>query len=120
MSGVAGLLTERDQMSKFGFYSKFTTHPGQRDALVAILLEAAAGMQQVPGCELYIVNVSAAEPDAVWVTEVWSSQADHAASLTRDDAKALIARGRPLIAGGERIELIPLGGKGLAGGQHIS
>ncbi len=34
-------------------------------------------MQHDPDCELYIVNVSAAEPDAVWVTEVWSSQAAH-------------------------------------------
>ena len=38
----------------------------------------------------------------------------HAASLTREDVRALIGRGRPLIAGaGERFEVIPLGGKGL-------
>ena len=100
-------------MSKFGLYGKIVTQPGGRDALVAILLEAAATMPDVPGCELYIINVAATEPDAIWVTEVWTTQADHAASLTRADVQALIARGRPLIAGGERIEVIPLGGKGL-------
>ena len=100
-------------MSKFGLSGKITAHSGQRDALVAVLLEAAALMQHVPGCELYIVNISATEPDAVWVTEVWSSPADHEASLTRDESKALINRGLPLIAGGERIELVPIGGKGL-------
>jgi quinol monooxygenase YgiN len=100
-------------MSKFGLYSKITAHSGQRDALVAVLLEAAAAMQHVPGCELYLVNVSATEPDAVWVTEVWSSRAAHEASLTRDESKALIKRGMPLIAGGERIEIVPIGGKGL-------
>ncbi len=100
-------------MSKFGLYSKITAHPGQRDALVAVLLEAVASMQHVPDCELYIVNVSATEPDAVWVTEVWSSQAAHEASLTRDEIKAFIKRGMPLIAGGERIEIVPIGGKGL-------
>jgi quinol monooxygenase YgiN len=100
-------------MSKFGLYGKITARSGQRDALVAVLLEAAAMMQFVPRCELYIVNNSATEPDAVWVTEVWSSPADHEASLLRDETKTLIERGMPLIAGGERIEIVPIGGKGL-------
>jgi quinol monooxygenase YgiN len=100
-------------MSKFGLYGKIVTQPGQRDALVTILLEAAAGMPDVPGCDLYIINLSPTEPDAIWVTEVWQSREAHAASLTRADVQALIARGRPLIAGGERIEVVPLGGKGL-------
>jgi quinol monooxygenase YgiN len=100
-------------MSKFGLYGKIIAHPGQRDALIAGLLEAAAMMQHMPGCELYIVNVSATEPEAVWVTEVWSSSADHQASLTREEVRALIQKNRPLIAGGERIEILPIGGKGL-------
>jgi quinol monooxygenase YgiN len=100
-------------MSKFGLYGKITTQPGQRDALVAILLEAAATLPDAPGCELYIVNLSPTEPDAVWVTEVWESAEAHAASLTRPDIRAIIERGRPLIAGGERIEVTPIGGKGL-------
>jgi quinol monooxygenase YgiN len=100
-------------MSKFGLYGKMMVQSGQRDALVAILLEAAASMQDIPGCELYIINVSPTEPDVMWITEIWRSQADHEASLIRDDVKALIQRGMPLIAGGERIEIVPLGGKGL-------
>ena len=71
-------------------------------------------MQHVPGCELYIVNVSASEPDVVWVTEVWRSASDHQASLGLEEIKALIKRTMPLIAGGERIEIIPIAGKGLA------
>lgn len=101
-------------MSKFGLYGKITAQPGQRDGLVAGLLEAAALMQHVPGCELYIVNVSATEPDAVWVTEVWSSAAAHQASLQLEETRALIKRNMPLIAGGERIEIVPVGGKGLS------
>lgn len=101
-------------MDRFGFYGKITTHPAQRDALVAILLEAAALMRDIPGCDLYIVNTSPTEPDTIWVTEAWHSREAHAASLTRDDVRALIERGRPLIAGGERIEVVPVGGKGLA------
>ena len=98
-------------MSTFGLYGKIIARPGQRDALVAGLLEAL--MQHVPGCELYIVNVSASEPDVVWVTEVWKSASAHQASLTQEEIKALIKRTMPLIAGGERIEIIPIGGKGL-------
>lgn len=101
-------------MSKFGLYGKIIAQPGQCDALVAGLLEAAALMQHVPGCELYIVNVSASEPDVVWVTEVWRSASDHQASLGLEEIKALIKRTVPLIAGGERIEIIPIAGKGLA------
>ena len=101
-------------MSKFGLYGKIIAKPGQRDALVAGLLEAAALMQHVPGCELYIVNASASEPDVVWVTEVWRSASDHQASLAQEEIKALIKRTTPLIAGGERIEIIPIAGKGLA------
>jgi quinol monooxygenase YgiN len=100
-------------MSKFGLYGKIITQLGQRDALAAILLEAAAILPDAPGCDLYIINNSATEPDVIWVTEVWESREAHAASLTRDDVRAIIARGRPLIAGGDRIELVPLGGKGL-------
>ncbi len=102
-------------MSKYGLFGKFIAQPGQRDALATVLLEAAALLQDAPGCEQYIVSVSESELDAVWVSEVWSGREAHAASLTREDVRELIGRGRPLIAGvGERFEVTPLGGKGLA------
>jgi quinol monooxygenase YgiN len=102
-------------MSKYGLFGKMIAQPGQRDALAAVLLEAAESLRDAPECEQYIVSVSESESDAVWVSEVWSSREAHAASLTREDVRAMIGRGRPLIAGaGERIEVVPLGGKGLA------
>ncbi len=101
-------------MSKFGLYNKIPTQPGKRDALVDILLEVAAFMQQVSGCDLYLVNVSASEPDTVWVTEVWESSEAHQASLSLDSSKAAMKLGMPLIAGAvESIKLVPIGGKGL-------
>jgi quinol monooxygenase YgiN len=102
------------RVNTFGLYSKIRSQAGQRDELVAVLLDAAAVLQQVSGCQLYIVSVSATEPDTVWVTEVWRSQADHEASLTREDIRPILMRGRPLIAGFERIEIEPIGGKGLS------
>jgi quinol monooxygenase YgiN len=54
------------------------------------------------------------DPDAIWVTEVWRSEADHAASLANDAVKAVIARAKPVIVGfGERFTLEPVAGKGL-------
>jgi quinol monooxygenase YgiN len=98
-------------VNTFGLYSKIRSQAGQRDDLVAVLLDAAAVLQQVSGCQLYIVSVSATESETVWVTEAWRSQADHEASLTREDIRPILMRGRPLIAGFERIEIKPIGGK---------
>ncbi|MFL5695262.1 MAG: putative quinol monooxygenase [Ktedonobacteraceae bacterium] len=61
------------------------------------------------------MNVSATEPETVWVTEIWSNAAAHEASLTLEGAKTTIKRAMPLIAGVERIDLLPIGGKGLMG-----
>jgi quinol monooxygenase YgiN len=100
-------------MEKFGMFGKITAVPGQRDALAAILLEAAALMESVDGCEKYIVNLAVDEPDAILVNEIWRDAAAHQASLTLESTRALIGRGRPLIAGVEPVRLRPIGGKGL-------
>jgi quinol monooxygenase YgiN len=101
-------------MSRFGLCGIMNAQPGQRDALLGLLLEAAGLVADLPGCEVWIVNTMPDDPDAIWVTEVWRSEAEHAASLTNEDVRAIIARARPLIAGfGERFTLEPIGGKGL-------
>ena len=88
-------------------------HAGPRE-LADVLLEASRGVAEARGCQIYIVHVSPAEPDAVWVTEVWDSKADHDASLSLPATQALIKRGRPLIAGfSDRLETTVLGGLGL-------
>ncbi len=45
-------------MSKFGMYVKFTTHEGQLDALIQNLFHASQILQEVEGCELYLINIS--------------------------------------------------------------
>ncbi len=102
-------------MSRFGLCGTIKAPPGQGDALLALLLQAADVVANAPGCEVWIVNRVPDDLDAVWITEVWRSEADHAASLTKEDVRAVISRARPLIAGfGERFTLEPVGGKGLA------
>ena len=96
----------------YGLIGKMLATPGNRDALAAILLQGIAGM---PGCLSYIVAQDPTNPDALWVTEVWASQAEHQASLSLPSVRAAIAQARPIIAGfGERFETTPLGGQGLA------
>ena len=95
----------------YGLISKINTVPGHRDALVAILLE---GTQAMPGCISYVIASDPADDNAVWITEVWDSQASHHASLSLPAVQAAIAKGRAVIAGfGSRVETVPIGGHGV-------
>ena len=96
----------------YGLIGKMKCTPGQRDTLIAILLEGVSGM---PGCLSYVVAKDPTDPDAIWITEAWESQARHTASLSLPSVQAAITKARPIIAGfGERFETEPVGGYGLA------
>jgi quinol monooxygenase YgiN len=95
----------------YGLIGKLNAVPGQRDELVAILLEGTQGM---PGCLSYVIASDPADGNALWITEVWDSQASHQASLSLPAVQAAIAKGRAMIAGfGSRVETVPLGGHGI-------
>jgi quinol monooxygenase YgiN len=95
----------------YGLIGKITATAGQRDALASILIE---GTGAPPGCLSYIIASDPADADALWITEVWDSQASHQASLSLPAVQAAIAKGRPIIAGfSNRVETVPIGGYGL-------
>jgi quinol monooxygenase YgiN len=95
----------------YGLIGQMTAVPGQRDALISILIEGVAGM---PGCLSYVVAKDPADENVIWITEVWDSQANHQASVSLPSVKQAIARGKLLIAGfGKSIVTEPLGGHGL-------
>ncbi|MCG2584984.1 putative quinol monooxygenase [Massilia sp. TS11] len=99
----------------YGLIGNIQAQPGQGAALSAILLQ---GLANLPGCLSYIVARDPADPDVLWVTEVWDSQASHRAALALPVVQAAIVQGRPLIARfGERHETEPLGGSGLGGAR---
>jgi len=101
----------KESSRMYGLIGKMRAQPGQRDALIAILLEGTAAM---PGCLGYVIAKDKADADALWITETWDTQESHQASLTLPSVRAAIAKGRPLIAGfGERFETEPVGGHGL-------
>ncbi|MCU9612607.1 antibiotic biosynthesis monooxygenase [Caldibacillus lycopersici] len=90
-------------MSKFGLFGKFTVKEGERDTFEKILLKAAESLQNIEACELYLVNRSDEDENAVFVYEVWSNQDAHQASLALDSTQEMIQRARPIITGMERI-----------------
>jgi quinol monooxygenase YgiN len=95
----------------YGLIGKMTAVAGQRDALAAILLD---GTNAMPGCLSYVIARDPADDNALWITEVWDSQASHKASLALPAVQAAIAKGRPLIAGfSNRVETVPIGGHGI-------
>jgi quinol monooxygenase YgiN len=75
-------------MAGVGRYVKMTARAGRGDALAQVLLRVAASLTETPGCDLYVINRSPVEPDAVWVTELWESQEAVDASLAQLQSEA--------------------------------
>ena len=116
---AAGMILLKDQEKPtpmYGLIGKMNAAPGQRDALIAILLE---GTVKMPGCLSYIVAKDTTDANAIWITEVWDSETSHQASLALPSVQAAIAKARPIIAGfGERFITSPVGGAGLPAGKQ--
>jgi len=97
----------------YGLIGKMIAAPGRRAELAALML---GGTGQMPGCLSYLLAEDPENADALWITEVWDSEASHRASLALPHVQETIAKARPLIAGfGERFVTRPLGGIGLPG-----
>ena len=80
----------------FMLHGRLAATPGRRDELLAILSEGETE-EPMPGCRLYLVATDETDPDGVRVTEVWESEAAHAASLELERVKEQISRARPLL-----------------------
>ena len=101
-------------MNKYAFFGKMTTKAGKRDELMAILSQAAASMNDVKGCRLYIIHKDSQDENAICVYELWDSKEDHNASLKLTIVQELIGKAMPLLDGmpeGKQFEAVA--GKGL-------
>jgi len=118
LAGVAWTpmrIPNKEGKQMYGLIGKITTLPGQRDALIAILLE---GTDKMPGCLSYIVAKDPSDENAIWITEVWDSKTMHEASVKLPSVQRAITRGKPLIAGFDnRVVTEPVGGYGLPTAQ---
>lgn len=107
----AELMKGAGEGKMYGVINKMTAVPGQRDALIAILL---AGANEMPGCLSYIIAKDATGADAIWITEIWDSERSHKASLSLPSVQEAISRGKPLISAFvQNIITEPVGGYGL-------
>lgn len=82
----------------FANVGSLETKPGQRDAVLSILVRPMAGLKEA-GCLLYEVGVNDAVPDTVFVCELWESQKAHRASLGLESVQAAIEEAMPLLTG---------------------
>ena len=97
----------------FGLFGSFMATPGKGDELVRYLLRAARLMEADERCLLYLVATTE-QADEVAVTEVWTDEAAHDASLHAPGVGELIAEARQVIAGvAGHTRLTIHGGKGL-------
>lgn len=102
-------------MKRFGQHSKVMARPGKRDELVAKYLEVGEIQRSNPECELIFVSTSASDANAVYLTEVWSSEESHKQALDSDEVRAWAEAMPPLVDGDPQSQrLEPVGGKGLA------
>lgn len=98
-------------MSTFGMVGKFEVDPQNREALLAILAEAAAMMNARDDCQLYTVSTDADDAGKVWVMELWTTKAAHDAALTVPRVRELIGQAMPLLtAQPDGASLIPVSG----------
>ena len=107
-------MTDDGRAGRIGRYVRMVAQPGKGSVLAGTLLRIAEALRESPGCELYVVNLSADEPDTVWVTEIWADEAASDRALSGDLAEVGIGQVVALLAGPpELVELSPLGGPGL-------
>ncbi|MEZ2390455.1 putative quinol monooxygenase [bacterium RCC_150] len=74
------------------------TKPGQRDAVVSILLRPKPELRDA-GCLLYEVGINDDAPDTVFVCELWESPEAHQGSLQLGTVRAAIGEAMPLLSG---------------------
>ena len=82
----------------FANAGRLGTVPGKRDALVAHLTRRSSVLSDI-GCLAYEVGTNDAEPDTVFVVELWKDAAAHEASLALPEVRESIAEARPLLSG---------------------
>jgi quinol monooxygenase YgiN len=94
-----------------GLIVKLTARPGQRDAMISILVHC---VQNMPGSMSYIVAKDPADENAIWATEVWDSEASHDASFTLPAVKAAVEQVKPMVVGVQsKVVTQPVSGYGL-------
>ncbi|MDH5821531.1 putative quinol monooxygenase [Luteimonas sp. RD2P54] len=101
------------QTARFGLTGTMRTTPGNRAAVVELLLRDVEALRPA-GCHLYVVGLDPDDPDLIRVTEVWDSRQAHRDSLQLPSVRAAIAEAMPMLTGEfTQVEFSAVGGLGL-------
>jgi quinol monooxygenase YgiN len=100
----------------YGYIGSMKAKPGHRDDVVTMLVSGADGLRAA-GCDSYVVSVSAADADTIWVFEIWQSKDHHDASLQLPEVRQAIGKAMPMLTGDfTSEELSVVGGLGVPSG----
>jgi quinol monooxygenase YgiN len=111
---VIGKIRRNYMSHRIGLIITFLAKSGQRDKLAKHLLDAAGKYESESGTELFTINLSISDPDAVIVVETYANEGAKA-EHERSPAYSAIRIGTDeLLAGAPLVNvMVPLGGKGL-------
>ena len=107
-----------DMSHSFGMQVTLKAVKGKGEKLAQIMLQAAQLIENLPGCQTYIVIRSMSDSDQIMITEIWDSQQTHQASLANPEISRLINCTRSLITQMEHQAGRPLNGKN-PGLRHV-
>ena len=100
------------QSSGIGLYIEFTARAGMRDALAAHLLSAGESYRREAGTHQFVVHLSPASPDSVFVYERYENEAAKSAHEAAEGYSAIRATTGTFLAGAPKVSpLSVLGGK---------
>ncbi len=103
-------MEEIDEAQVYAIIGQMLSAPGKRDELIGYLSEGSARMS---GNLSYEIWRDKADENSIWITEVWTDEASHKASLQLPQVQEAIRKARPIIAGfGARAEVERAGGQG--------
>lgn len=101
-------------MARFAQQTTLIAKAGRAGALLEKFLEAAEMQRANPACEVMLSGLSASEPDAIYVFEVWSSKAEWNKARESDAISAWSKEMPGLVAKWPTsIRLDSVGGKGI-------
>jgi hypothetical protein len=83
---------------KFGVFGRLTAQSGKRDDLIARLREAMRACDG-RGLEFGSVNSVLDDPDAVWITQVWTTRDAHDTVTTSETLVSITASLMQLVSG---------------------
>ena len=84
----------------YGLIARLTIASGKREEIIEVL---AASTRDMPGCAAYVIAIDASDPDVLWITEVWDSQASHDGSLSLRAVQAALPQIQPHIVHFEKV-----------------